>query len=193
MRAAPRRTISVAYNRARTGFVQPKPQGPSEPLGRVPNDETVRKGSHEQAPARRCGGGVIERLSRRLGKLRAPWRSLSPNLRGIIWITSGSVAFALNDVLIKTLGRKIDAPELALFRYVTGMAVLAPLFWRAGLAELRTRRLGMHATRLVIASLAQIGTLVAVINLPLASATALSFSRILFTTVVAIVLLRELG
>lgn len=131
-------------------------------------------------------------MSRRLEPLRAPWRRLSPNLRGIVWITLGSVAFALNDVLIKTLGRKLDALELALFRYLVGLAVLAPLFWRVGLAGFRTRRLGMHATRLVIASLAQIGTLVAVINLPLASATALSFSRILFTTVVAIVLLREL-
>ena len=131
-------------------------------------------------------------MSRRLEALLAPWRGLSPNLRGIVWITLGSVAFALNDVLIKTLGRTLDALELALFRYLVGMIVLAPLFWRAGLAGLATRRLGMHAIRLVIASLAQVGTLVAVIGLPLASATALSFSRILFTTVIAIVLLREL-
>ncbi len=128
----------------------------------------------------------------RLEPLLAPWRGLSPNLRGIIWITLGSIAFALNDVFIKTLGRTLDALELALFRYLVGVVILAPLFWRAGLAGLKTRRLGMHATRLVIASIAQVGTLIAVINLPLASATALSFSRIVFTTIVAIVLLREL-
>ena len=130
-------------------------------------------------------------MKARIEKLLAPWRGLPPNLRGIVWITLGSVAFALNDVLIKTLGRSIDALELALFRYSIGMILLAPLFWRAGLAGLKTRRLGMHATRLVIASIAQIGTLTAVINLPLASATSLSFSRIVFTTIVAIVLLRE--
>ena len=126
-----------------------------------------------------------------LEALLAPWRGLPPNLRGILWITFGSVAFALNDVLIKTLGRSIDALELALFRYSVGVILLSPLFWRAGIAGLKTRRLGLHATRLVIASIAQIGTLVSVINLPLASATSLSFSRIVFTTIVAIVLLRE--
>ena len=93
--------------------------------------------------------------------------------------------------MIKTLGRSIDALELALFRYSVGVVILSPLFWRAGISGLKTRRLGLHATRLVIASIAQVGTLVSVINLPLASATSLSFSRIVFTTIVAIVLLRE--
>ena len=130
-------------------------------------------------------------MKARIAPLLAPWRRLPPNLRGIIWITLGSVAFALNDVFIKTLGRSIDAFELALFRYSIGVVILAPLFWRAGFAGLKTRRLRLHATRLVIASIAQVGTLVAVINLPLASATSLSFSRIVFTTIVAIVLLRE--
>ena len=125
-------------------------------------------------------------------QLLAPWHRLAPNLRGIIWITLGSIAFALNDVFIKTLGRSLDALELALFRYLVGVIILAPLFWRAGIEGLKTERLRMHGARLVIASIAQVGTLTAVIHLPLASATALSFSRIVFTTIVAIVLLHEL-
>ncbi len=123
--------------------------------------------------------------------LAAAWRKAPPNLRGIVWITLGSVAFAANDVFIKTLGRSLDALQLALFRYVVGLVILAPLFWRAGMAGLRTERLGLHAVRLVVASIAQVGTMLSVINLPLATATALAFSRVLFTPVVAILLLRE--
>lgn len=131
-------------------------------------------------------------MKSRIESLLAPWRELPPNLRGIIWITLGSVAFSINDVFIKTLGRTLDPMELALFRYSIGMIILAPLFWRAGIVGLRTERLKLHLLRLAIASVAQIGTLTAVINLSLASATALSFTRILFTTLIAIVLLREM-
>ena len=131
-------------------------------------------------------------MKARIERLLALWRGLPANLRGIIWITLGSVAFSVNDVFIKSLGRSLDPMELALFRYLIGAIILAPLFWRVGWAGLKTERLGLHMMRLVIASIAQIGTLIAVINLPLASVTALSFSRILFTTLIAIVLLREL-
>ena len=131
-------------------------------------------------------------MKARIELLLALWRGLPANLRGIIWITLGSVAFSVNDVFIKSLGRLLDPMELALFRYLIGAIILAPLFWRVGWAGLKTERLGLHMMRLVIASIAQIGTLIAVINLPLASVTALSFSRILFTTLIAIVLLREL-
>ena len=131
-------------------------------------------------------------MKARIELLLALWRGLPANLRGIIWITLGSVAFSINDVFIKSLGRSLDPMELALFRYLIGAIILAPLFWRVGWAGLKTERLGLHMMRLVIASIAQIGTLIAVINLPLASVTALSFSRILFTTLIAIVLLREL-
>jgi drug/metabolite transporter (DMT)-like permease len=116
---------------------------------------------------------------------------LSPNLRGVLWITLGTVVFAVNDVVIKTLGRKIDPFELAFFRYVIGLVIMAPIFIRVGVSGLKTRRLGLHAIRLGMACVAMIGVLVSVINLPLATATALSFSRILFTTFVAMLILKE--
>jgi len=116
---------------------------------------------------------------------------MPPNLRGILWITMGTVVFALNDVVIKTLGRKFDPLELAFFRYATGMLILAPIFARVGVSGLHTKRLGMHGIRLAIAALAQLGVLISVIKLPLADATSLAFSRILFTPIVAVMILRE--
>lgn len=103
----------------------------------------------------------------------------------------GTVAFAFNDVVIKTLGKRLDPLELAFFRYATGMIVLAPIFIREGVSGLRTRKIGVHGIRLVLAAVAQLGVLISVIKLPLADATSLAFSRILFTPLVAVVLLGE--
>ncbi|NQU69792.1 MAG: DMT family transporter [Rhodospirillales bacterium] len=109
-----------------------------------------------------------------------------------MWITLGTVVFAANDVVIKTLGRKIDPFELAFFRYVIGLVIMSPIFIRIGVAGLRTKRIGLHLMRLSMACVAMIGVLISVINLPLATVTSLSFSRILFTTFVAVLILKEL-
>ncbi len=104
----------------------------------------------------------------------------------------GAIAFALNDVCVKMLGRKFDPMELAFFRYLVGFIVLAPVFWKMGGEGLKTSRLGMHMLRLVLACIAQVGVFMSVIHLHLADATAISFSRPLFATIFAIFLLSEL-
>jgi drug/metabolite transporter (DMT)-like permease len=60
-----------------------------------------------------------------------------------------------------------------------------------GAAGLKTSRPGIHGARLVLACIAQVGVYTSVVYLPLADATALAFSRILFTTIVAVIVLRE--
>lgn len=131
-------------------------------------------------------------LSASWGRLAAGWSRLSGNLRGILWITAGTILFALTDVAVKALGRTFHPFELALFRYGVGLVMLAPVFVHMGVARLRTRRIGLHLTRLVLACTAQIGIFISVINLKLADATAISFSKPLFTTVVAVILLSEI-
>ena len=120
------------------------------------------------------------------------WNGLSGNLRGILWITLGTVAFALNDVLIKLLGKKFGPMELAFCRYFVGLVILSPVFFQMGVSGLKTRRPGIHFVRLVIACIAQLGVFYSVIHLYLADATAIAFSRPLFTTIIAVFLLSEL-
>lgn len=119
------------------------------------------------------------------------WLRLPPNLRGILWVLLGTLSFAVNDLLVKTLGKTMSPFQLAFFRYALGFAIMLPVFYRMGLSELRTSRPGIHIARLLIACTAQVGVYTAVVYLPLADATALAFSRILFTTVVAVIVLRE--
>ena len=125
-------------------------------------------------------------------RLIAAWSRLSGNFRGVIWLLIGSLAFACNDAVIKHMGTKFDPYQLALARYVVGLVVLAPVFISMGVTGLKTRRIGLHLTRLVIACAAQVGVFYAVIHLYLADATAIAFSRPLFTTVVAVFLLSEI-
>lgn len=122
----------------------------------------------------------------------AAWNRLSPNLRGILWLLLGSLGFALNDVVTKTLGKTYDPIQLAFFRYGFGLVLLAPVALHMGLAGLKTSRPGIHLARLVVACLGQLGAYYAVIHLLLADATAISFSRPLFTTIAAVLILREL-
>lgn len=104
----------------------------------------------------------------------------------------GTVAFALNDVCVKTLGKKFDPSELAFFRYLVGFIILSPVFMKMGWGGLKTSRPGIHFFRLVLACIAQVGVFMSVIHLSLADATAISFSRPLFATIFAIFLLKEL-
>lgn len=126
-----------------------------------------------------------------LHKARAAWARLPANARGALWVTLGTVAFALNDVVVKHLGRTLHPFELALARYATGFVMLLPFFIRMGWQGLRTARPGLHAARLVIACTAQLGAYYTVIHLMLADVTALAFSRPLFTTIIAVFLLHE--
>lgn len=103
----------------------------------------------------------------------------------------GTLAFAFNDVVVKYLGRTMHPFELAIFRYVIGFVLLSPAFIAMGWNGLKTSHLRLHATRLVIACISQIGVFYAVIHLMLADATAIAFSRPLFTTMIAVFLLGE--
>ena len=119
------------------------------------------------------------------------WLKLPPNIRGILWLVMGSLAFSINDLFVKSLGQTMSPFQLAFFRYAIGFLIMVPVFLRMGAGGLRTSRPGIHAGRLVLACIAQVGVYASVVHLPLADATALAFSRILFTTIVAVIVLRE--
>jgi drug/metabolite transporter (DMT)-like permease len=126
-----------------------------------------------------------------MGYLRQAWSTMPGNARGAVWVTIGTVFFALNDVAVKSAGLTIHPFQLGFFRYSLGFILLVPLFIRLGREGLRTERLGLHALRAVIAGSGQIAVFYSVIHLILADATAISFSRPLFMTLLAVMFLGE--
>lgn len=127
-----------------------------------------------------------------LEDLGSRWLGLSGNLRGIIWISVGCIVLTLSDTILKSLGRNIHPFELNFFRYVIGLLILSPVFWRMGAVRLKTQRKGLHITRMFLATIGQTGIFVAIVNMKLADATAFWFSKPLFTTVAAVFILSEL-
>lgn len=125
-------------------------------------------------------------------RIEASWLRLSPNARGLIWVTAGTVIFAFNDVAVKITGATVHAAEMAWFRYLIGLILLSPIFMRVGWQGLRTEKLKLHLGRALLAGIGQAGAFYAVTHLILADAVALSFTRPLFMTVLAVFFLSEL-
>lgn len=126
-------------------------------------------------------------------RLGARLRSLPPNVRGALWMLMGTVIWASNDVVVKTLGRTIDPFQIAFFRcFFGGLTIIPFLLASSGVLALRTRRLGGHIVRAAAGYLSMALAWYAIVRLPLADATALSFSRPLFMVVLAVLFLHEI-
>ena len=124
-------------------------------------------------------------------RLAASLGGLSGNAQGALWIVLGSAFFALTDGVVKTLGQAFDPVQIALFRYVVGLLILIPWLVKAGRAAWQTERIFLHLTRAVIAGTGQAAVYYSVIHLYLADATAAAFTRPLFLTLLAVVMLGE--
>lgn len=119
------------------------------------------------------------------------FQSLPPNMRGAIFVVLGTTFFVMTDIVVKFAGDRIHPAQMAIFRYVVGFILLIPLFVRTGPDRLRTKRMKLHFFRAIVASLGQAGMFFAVIHLHLADATAMTFTRPLFLTILAIFVLKE--
>ena len=118
-------------------------------------------------------------------------RYYSNNFRGVLWLSAGTFFLATVDVFIKTVGLKFHPIEIIFFRYATGLLVLTPVFVHMGWENLHTTKFGLHCTRMVFAFTSNFLLIISVIYLSLADATAYMFSKPLFTTLVAVILLGE--
>lgn len=69
--------------------------------------------------------------------------------------------------------------------------ILLPTITRNYLQALKTKRLGLHLTRIAVALVAMLAGFTAVIHMPIADATAIGFAKSFFVTIFAIIILRE--
>ena len=118
-------------------------------------------------------------------------RRLPDNARGAVWIFGAVSVFAIMDALIKWVGQTLDPFQIAFFRCIFGGVFVLPFALRGGLGALRTQRWGGHLGRSLIGYAVMALGFYAVTHLPLADATALSFTRPLFMIVLAVLFLGE--
>jgi len=111
--------------------------------------------------------------------------------RGAILMIVASAFFSIMIGCIKEVSASLPSIEAVFFRNLFGLMALSPLFIRQGLGILRANRYGLLFVRGCMALVFQVTWFYAVSVVPVADAVALSFTAPLFTTVLAIVILKE--
>lgn len=149
---------------------------------------------HEPAPP---GSGrdqdppPLAPLLRRKNQFARWWRQASPNLRGSVYMISALLVYAVMVGGIKYVGEAIPLVQILLIRQLIMSAIILMLSIGGVRAMLRTARPGLQVIRSVITLVAMLCGFTAVVKIPLAQATAIGFSQVLFVTIAAVVFLKE--
>ena len=112
-------------------------------------------------------------------------------LRGALWMCAAATAFALMVTLVRGLTDGLHPLQVVFFRTAFGLVAMLPWLLRQGFGVLRTAHLRQHLLRALVAILAMVGWFTTLSLMPLAEATALSFTAPVFTSVLAVLVLGE--
>ena len=127
-----------------------------------------------------------------MSRLVARWLSLTPNLRGILWVAISGFLFALLNVFTLIPAQHLNSYVMAFLRYFFGSLFLLPIIFRLGLyRSLHTRRLPLHLFRGAIHTSGMMLWFVALPLTTLAEITALGFTGPIFVTIGAALFLSE--
>ncbi len=111
--------------------------------------------------------------------------------RGIGWMVAAAFFYAVTYVIIRELSKDFSVFELSFLRAAMGMLVMLPWLAHAGLAALRTARLGLYCLRAVVSYSGMVCWFYGLANVKLADATAILFTSPLFTVAILAVALGE--
>jgi drug/metabolite transporter (DMT)-like permease len=124
-------------------------------------------------------------------RARGWWRAATPNMRGSLLMIAAFTAFAVMMTLIKLAGGRVPLPQILIVRQLVMTLILALMVGRALPRIMHTRRPGLQFLRGMFSLGAMLCGFTALIYLPMAEATALGFAQVLFVTLLAILILRE--
>ncbi|WP_084420646.1 DMT family transporter [Henriciella litoralis] len=119
---------------------------------------------------------------------------LSGNAKGAIFMFLSGLGFTFYIVLSKELSREVHPVFLAFWRSFFACMISVPVILRVGLSKMKTRRPGLLLLRSMFGTLGFTLAIIAVsadFNLSFSQFNAISFSRSLFVTVLAALVLRE--
>lgn len=114
-------------------------------------------------------------------------------MAALFWMVMALASFTMVAVAGRTAGRDIDTAHLIFFRsaIALGMVTLLIFFSVQGMHQIRTQRIGLHATRNVIHFIAQYCWLSSLMLIPLAQLISIEFTAPLWVAVLAPLLLGE--
>jgi drug/metabolite transporter (DMT)-like permease len=112
-------------------------------------------------------------------------------IRGGLWMTLACLAFAGMNVIIRQLCLDMHPFQVVFFRNLGGLAFMLPWLAHVGLSALRTDHQRYYLGRSFLGFMSMLLWFYALALMPLAEATALSFTSPLFATIFAVILLHE--
>jgi drug/metabolite transporter (DMT)-like permease len=116
---------------------------------------------------------------------------LTPNAIGSLWMLGSALGFVVMAVLAKSLSDQTSVAMLIFWRSLAGVAATLPFALLAGPQIWKTARPGKLLLRSSYGTVGFFAGFYALVHLPLADSQALSFSRTLFMTVLAVFILKE--
>jgi drug/metabolite transporter (DMT)-like permease len=118
------------------------------------------------------------------------WQGLPGNIQGAAWLVLGSVTFAMQAVAVKSLGQRLDVVQIGFFRCLFGLIAVVPFLYGTNSYFLRGKA-WLHVVRAFVGVAGMLCSYYAVTHLPLATATAISFTKPLFLIILAVLFLGE--
>ena len=112
-------------------------------------------------------------------------------VQATILMVLAMACFASMAVFIRLAAEGVHALEVVFFRNFFALLILLPLLWRSGMTMLRTEKLGLYGLRAALNITGMFAGFTALTMIPLAEATALSFTAPLFVTIGAVLVLGE--
>jgi drug/metabolite transporter (DMT)-like permease len=102
-----------------------------------------------------------------------------------------AAAFAVHDASAKQLGQNFSVYQITFMRFTLALAMFLPVIAVMGWRTIATTRPWVQGSRAAVTVLAQILAYFALSNMLLADVTAINYTRPLFLTVLAVILLAE--
>ena len=117
--------------------------------------------------------------------------SVPETFKGILLALVSNALFLSVGVLVRILSESIDVLQILFFRQLIFVVVLLPAISKNMHTLMRPRHIKLHILRIVGAFFALLLGFITVSNLPLAEATALGFTSVLFVALISSLFLSE--
>ncbi|MEL6504181.1 MAG: DMT family transporter [Pseudomonadota bacterium] len=123
--------------------------------------------------------------------LQGRFLALPGNMKGALVLLAAAGGFSVMVLLVKLAGQRLSVPQILFMRQVIMTLMVLPAILNHFPGCLKTARLDLQLTRIVFALVAMLCGFHAVVNMPLADATAIGFAKSFFVTIFAIWILNE--
>lgn len=123
--------------------------------------------------------------------MREFWSASSPNVKGTLLMLASVTVFSALLLLTRVAGQTISVVTVIVVRQLIMQAIVTLQARGRARHLLRTNNLALQVVRAVLSLLTTVATFATFIYLPLALASAISFSAVLFVTIGAALFLKE--